>query len=58
LKLKQGINLKKSKIDKETIITLIIGFCLMTPIGIIFGLAFTGFSENMEAIFLSISAGR
>ncbi len=53
-----GINLRKSKIIKETVITLIISFSLMTPVGIVFGILFSGVSNVLEAIFLGISAGK
>lgn len=53
-----GINLNKSKIEKYTIRKYIILFSSMTPLGIMFGMIFSGFSEITEAIFLSISAGK
>ena len=52
-----GINLNKSKIEKSKIRKFIIIFSSMTPLGIIFGMIFSGFSEIIEACFLSISAG-
>jgi len=53
-----GINLSKSNIDKNYFLKFIILFSLMTPLGIIIGILFSGFSEIIEAIFLSISAGK
>ena len=52
-----GINLNKSKIEKQTIRKFILLFSSMTPLGLVFGMIFSGFSEITEAIFLSISAG-
>lgn len=52
-----GINLTKSNIDQMYIIRFILVFSLMTPLGIIIGILFSGISEILEAIFLSISAG-
>jgi len=52
-----GINLNKSKIERQTIRKFIILFSSMTPLGLIFGMIFSGFSEIIEAIFISISAG-
>jgi solute carrier family 39 (zinc transporter), member 1/2/3 len=52
-----GINLNKSKIDKDVLMVLIVLFSLTTPAGIILGIIISGMSPIFEAIFLSISAG-
>jgi zinc transporter ZupT len=52
-----GINLFKSSIDRNNHFKFILIFSLMTPIGILSGMLFSGLSEVLEAIFLSISAG-
>jgi zinc transporter ZupT len=52
-----GINLNRSKIDRNKHFKFITLFSLMTPFGIIFGMLFSGLSQVLEAIFLSISAG-
>lgn len=54
----KGIHLNKSKIDKETVLKLIVCFSLMTPVGSILGIFLSGISSLLEASFLSISAGR
>jgi hypothetical protein len=54
----QGIHLNKSKIDRETVLKLIVCFSLMTPVGSILGICLSGMSSLLEASFLSISAGR
>jgi zinc transporter 1/2/3 len=53
-----GINLNKSNIEKDYFLKFIILFSLMTPIGILLGIIFSGFSDLIEAIFLAISAGK
>ena len=52
-----GINLNKSSIDREVLLTLIIIFSLTTPCGILIGMILKGISKALEAIFLSFSAG-
>lgn len=53
-----GINLNKSNIEKDYFFKFVILFSLMTPIGILLGIIFSGFSDLIEAIFLAISAGK
>lgn len=53
-----GINLNKSNIEKDYFLKFVILFSLMTPIGILLGIIFSGFSDLIEAIFLAISAGK
>ncbi len=53
-----GINLNKSNIERSYFFKFIILFSSMTPIGILIGIIFSGFSDVVEAIFLSISAGK
>ncbi len=53
-----GINLSNSKIERSYLLKFIILFSLMTPLGMVFGIIFSGFSEIVEATFLSISAGK
>jgi zinc transporter 1/2/3 len=52
-----GINLYKSNIDKDYLFKLILLFSAMTPLGMVLGMIFSGFSNILEAVFLSISAG-
>jgi zinc transporter ZupT len=52
-----GINLYKSNIERKLLLTFIILFASMTPLGMLLGILFSGLSETTEAIFLSISAG-
>jgi zinc transporter ZupT len=53
-----GINLNKSKIERTYFLKFVILFSLMTPIGMMLGIFFSGFSEIVEAVFLSVSAGK
>lgn len=48
------INMK----DRSYYFKVIMIFSSMTPIGILIGIVFSGFSEVIEAIFLSISSGK
>ena len=48
------INMK----DRSYYFKVILIFSSMTPIGILIGIIFSGFSEVIEAVFLSISAGK
>ena len=52
-----GINLFKSKIERNMHFKFILIFSIMTPLGILFGMLFSGISEVIESIFISISAG-
>jgi zinc transporter 1/2/3 len=52
-----GINLNKSNIERNYFFKFIVLFSLMTPLGMVLGIIFSGFSEIVEGIFLSISAG-
>jgi zinc transporter ZupT len=53
-----GININNSNIEKKYKMKFIILFSLMTPIGMILGIFFSGFSMIVEAVFLSMSAGK
>lgn len=52
-----GVNLFKSNIERAYLCKIIILFSAMTPLGMILGMLFSGLSEIIEAVFLSISAG-
>jgi zinc transporter 1/2/3 len=43
--------------DRSYYFKVILLFSSMTPIGILIGIIFSGFSEVIEAVFLAISAG-
>ena len=53
-----GINLNNSKIERSYLVKFIIMFSLTTPFGMLIGMFFSGTSELIEAVFLSISAGK